>query len=274
MTIKDATNMVSYSLDAIGESSRAEAEWIVALTLNIKRSQTNSNDLLTKNQEEAIFKIVKKREKGIPIQYIFSSAGFYGNEFYVNKHVLIPRPETEYLVETALADIKDTDTVLDLGTGCGCIGLTIAKQSKAKVVVTDISSRILRVAKRNAKELKVNVKFIKSDVFKNLEGYKFDKIISNPPYIADEEYEKLDMLVKNNEPKVALVGGVDGLLFYKQIINEAPKYLNDGGKVYFEIGYAQADSVCKLLEKDFCDIKVDKDLDGHDRIITAKLKER
>lgn len=273
MKIKELTNLAFDKLKDI-DDSKAEAEWLVALSLGTSRSNVYLNDEVKKEKEKIFFKALKKRVKGEPLAYIFKSANFYGYDSFVNKNVLIPRPETEELVNFALKSITSESKVLDIGTGSGVIAITIAKESKAKVTAIDISRKALKVAKKNAKNNQVNVEFICSNLFSKLKERKFDIIISNPPYITKEAYNGLDKTVKDFEPKLALVGGDDGLKFYKEIIKNAHKYLLNNGKIYFEIGYDQAESVKDLLVKNgYKNVQSKKDLYGNDRIVYAEKGE-
>ncbi len=268
----DATNLAKEKLFQ-KENPKAEAEWLVALSLGIKRSEVYENKELSHIEEKCFLNALDKRLKGMPLAYIFNSQEFYGYTFFVDSSVLIPRPETEELVLWALEYISGDMSVLDVGTGSGAIAVAIKKQSNARVVAVDVSEKVLKVAKRNALKNNAEIEFVKSNLFDGLSGRKFDVIISNPPYVSDEEYEGLEEEVKNFEPKVALCGGKDGLNFYREITAKAPAYLNENGLIFFEIGYKQAQSVKKLLERNFCDIEIKKDLEGQDRMIMARLKE-
>jgi len=273
MKIKKATNLALKTLEGFTDY-KAEAEWLVALSVGIKRSEVYQ-DLEMNSKQEKVFKsALKRREKGEPLAYIFKSASFYGYDFFVNKNVLIPRPETEELVNFALMSINKNSKVLDIGTGSGAIAITIAKEINAKVTAVDISRKALRVARKNAKLNQINVRFLQSNLFSKLNNEKFDVIISNPPYITNEAYQGLEKTVKEYEPKLALVGGEDGLKFYKKIIEDAHKHLNNDGKVFFEIGYDQADSVKKLLiDNGYKNVQSKKDLYGNDRIVYAEKGE-
>ena len=274
MKIKQMLEKVKGELAGAGITDSAEAEWLVALTLNIKRSEVYSlgESELTNQQQEALEEALKKRKQHIPLAYIIGDAEFYGLKFTVSENVLIPRPETEEVVSEALKYINSNSKVLDIGTGSGAIAVTVAKKKGAKVAAVDISEKALEIARENAKNNQVNVEFMQSDVFSSLKHKKFDVIISNPPYISESEYETLMPEVKNFEPKIALVAEDEGMSIYKQIINEAPEHLEKNGVIVFEIGYNQGKEIQKLLEKDFKEIKILKDLQGNDRIALARLK--
>lgn len=185
--------------------------------------------------------------------------------------VLIPRQDTEILVEEVLKVAQKEDNILDLCTGSGIIGISLAKNLLSdKITAIDISDTALNVAKRNAKKQNVNIKYIKSDLFENVQD-KFDIIASNPPYIETETIESLTEDVKN-EPILALDGGEDGLDFYRKIAKDAKEYLNENGKLFFEIGYNQKESVSKILKQlDYKDIECVKDLADNDRVIKCHI---
>lgn len=221
---------------------------------------------VTENIEEAI----ERYKNGEPVQYIIGDVNFYGNTIKVNKNVLIPRYETEELVEKTIKKIKNKFNkkidVLDLCTGSGCIAITIKKEINSNVIATDISSDALEVAKENINLNNVDVKLINSDLFNNIDG-KFDCIISNPPYISYDE--EIDEIVKNNEPNIALYAPNNGLYFYEEILKNIKKYLNDEFIIAFEIGYKQGESLVELANKylNNVTISVEKDLQGRDRFL-------
>lgn len=223
------------------------------------------------HENENLDEAIKRLESGEPVQYIVGDVNFYGNTIIVNKNVLIPRRETEELVEKTINYIKkyleENINVLDIGTGSGCIPITIKKMLPyTKITGVDISIKALEVAKNNALLNKVDVNFIESDVFTNVTE-KYDCIISNPPYIRHDE-EIMD-IVKNNEPHIALYAEDDGLYFYKKIIAEASKYLNEKFIIAFEIGEEQGEEIKQLSREQFPDAKIilEKDLQHFDRFI-------
>lgn len=207
-----------------------------------------------------------------PVQYLIGYACFYGYDFIVNKDVLIPRPETEELVENVLLKYDkyfkgQKVNVCDLATGSGCIAVTLAKEEKnMNVTATDISKEALAVAKENALKMGVNINFKEGDMLAPLEDMKFDIFVSNPPYIPDNEI--VDPLVKDNEPNVALFGGSDGLKFYRIILRDLKKHLNDRALIAFEHGYDKKIEIEEIARTYFNDARIEtlKDLEGRDRM--------
>ncbi|MED9978866.1 MAG: peptide chain release factor N(5)-glutamine methyltransferase [Bacilli bacterium] len=216
---------------------------------------------------------LKELESGIPVQYIVGNTNFYGYDFKVNRNTLIPRFETELLVEKTYNYIKkyfnkDNIKILDIGTGSGCIAITLNKLlNSCDITGIDISSEALEVAKENNISNNTNVKFIESDIFSNVSD-KYDVIISNPPYISYDDIEVMD-IVKNNEPHLALYAKDNGLYFYDKIIKDSSKYLNDKFIMAFEIGYKQGRDITKIVNKYYKDINmsVEKDYSGRDRFV-------
>jgi len=254
--------------------AKAEGEWIVSLCLNVKRSNVYSQDSVMQEEIDAVNNAVEQRLKNVPLDYIFGKSNFYGFDLVVNPNVLIPRPETEELVEKVSKEITYKDKVLDIGTGSGAIAIAIQKLTNAKVFAVDISQGALEVAKQNAKNNNADIEFVLSDLFENIKEEKFNYIISNPPYISNEEYELLQNEVKDYEPITALVAEENGLAIYKRIIKDAPNFLEENGRIVFEIGCTQAQAITKMLEKDFVNIEVYKDFAGLDRVVCATLNTR
>lgn len=253
----------------------ADIDWIAVEILGKPRSMLPFLTEISVEDEDKIMKAVELRLKHIPIAYIFGKTNFFGYDFEVNHNVLIPRIDTEVLIEKVVSDIKAENrpiSVLDIGTGSGVIAVTIQKETGAKVYAVDISQKALEIAKRNAKSNNADVEFFESNVFEKISNLKVDFIVSNPPYIETETVKELDKEVVDNEPILALDGGKDGLDFYRRIVAEAQQHLNENGRIYFEIGYNQAEAVSKLLEKDFEEIEVLKDYSGNDRVVFGKLR--
>ena len=211
---------------------------------------------------------IKRLEAGEPVQYIVGNVDFYGLTFKVDKRVLIPRFETEELIEKTLELINDDHiNILDIGTGSGCIAITLkSKLKNAFVDACDVSKDALEVAKLNAKENNCDINFIESDLFSNINN-KYDLIISNPPYITYDE--EIDEIVKNNEPHLALYADNNGTYYYEQIFKSALNYLNNKYILAFEIGYMQGEILSKMATHYFTDalIEVKKDVYGKDRFL-------
>lgn len=229
------------------------------------------NEEMTDEQQAEYASVVKKRAERIPLQYITGEQEFMGLPFIVNSNVLIPRQDTEILVEEALKFVKSETDVLDLCTGSGCIIISILKNvPSATGTASDISKQALAVAKENARRNEVAVRFEKSDLFENIKN-TYDVIVSNPPYIPTDEIENLMPEVRDFEPFDALDGKQDGLFFYKKIIEEAHNYLKSEGVLLLEIGCEQGTAVSELMEKaGYKEIKVVKDLAGLDRVVIGK----
>lgn len=249
-------------------------EAIIALTyvLDISRSQVllNLDKEVEKKDEDVILEIFSKRNKGVPLQYAIGKWNFYGRDFLVKENVLIPRPETELLVEEVLKYESKNKNVLDLCTGTGIIGITLSLEGEySKVVISDISEYAYALSKKNANRYNVNVEVIQSDLFENIEG-SFSYITANPPYIKTDILKTLSEDVKK-EPRVSLDGGIDGLDIYRRIIKDAKNYLKEDGKLIFEIGFDQREELMKLLEDfGYTNIKVIKDYNDFDRVIVCE----
>lgn len=223
-------------------------------------------------QEKQYRELIQKRSIHIPLQYLTGSQEFMGLPFCVNEHVLIPRQDTEILVETALPCIQPGMHILDLCTGSGCILLSILKLKPGVTGTgTDLSEKALDVARTNQERLNVQARFCRSDLFAQVEG-KYDRILSNPPYIPDAVVDTLMEEVRDYEPRMALCGGEDGLRYYREIIEASPGFLRPAGMLFLETGYDQAEAVGALMERSFDKISVVKDLSGHDRVIYGSLK--
>ncbi|MFY9402286.1 MAG: peptide chain release factor N(5)-glutamine methyltransferase [Candidatus Omnitrophota bacterium] len=251
-----------------------------ALGCKIDKLYLDRDRILTLRESRFISSALKRRALGEPIQYILGKTEFMGLEFKLNKHVLIPRPETEILVETVLryakkSFLKDKD-ILELGTGSGCIAISVAKSLlEHRVAATDISLEALRLAALNAKLNGVGkrVSFILSNLFSSLFFFKkqYSLCVSNPPYIPTDEIDKLQPELKY-EPRIALDGGRDGLKFYRRIINEPKDYLQKGGILILEIGYNKSEELKKIfsLSKRFEIVEIIKDYNSIDRVVVAK----
>ena len=224
----------------------------------------------TEEEKEFVEEIYKKLAAHIPAQYIIGHAEFFEMQLKVDERVLIPRPETEELVELILAEnLKDNLKVLDIGTGSGAIALALAKNRPDwSVTAADISQDALELATENAKRQDLNLSFIKSDCFSEISA-KYDIIVSNPPYISRSDEVEVGLNVLHSEPHLALFADEDGLAIYRRIAEDSKDYLNDGGKIYLEIGYKQGQSVPNLFRKNFPEKRVRtlKDQFGQDRMV-------
>lgn len=241
--------------------------------LNVKKQNYYMNMGITVNEELAAKykEAVNKRAEHIPLQHIIGYQQFLDYKILVNENVLIPRPETELLVEKITGFIGNNEMkVLDMCTGSGCIAIAVDKMcDKASVVGADISKDTLEVAVKNNALNHANVEFTKSDMFSNIEG-KYDVIVSNPPYIPTKDVVELEQEVKEHDPLLALDGSDDGLKFYRIISENAVEYLREKGMLFLEIGYDQGKTVPDLLKNNgFTNIKVFKDLSGLDRMVVA-----
>ncbi len=252
----------------------------------LNRMQELPDDDYCRSSTALYREMISKRRRRMPLQQILGSQEFMGLTFYVNKHVLIPRQDTETLVELVLEDqdkrqkSQDSmdlapETLLDLCTGSGCIAISLAARGNfGSVAATDLSEEALRVARRNADAILKNemIEFYQGDLFSALpeDGRKYDVITSNPPYIPTSVIAGLQPEVRDYEPRLALDGSADGLACYRRIAADAGAYLADGGRIYLEIGYDQGVSVCELMEAaGYENVRVCKDLAGNDRVVCA-----
>ncbi|MBI5417890.1 peptide chain release factor N(5)-glutamine methyltransferase, partial [Candidatus Poribacteria bacterium] len=267
------------------ENPRSDAESILGHVLKLKRAELylNSNKLVNENELKIISQMAEKRLQRIPLQYILGYASFLKWEFKVNKNVLIPRPETELLVEHVYALAKKSDKplrILDIGTGSGCIAICLAKLiADVKIIAIDSSLDALNAAKENAQNLDVKnkIEFIHMDIMNDASGLtifnaSFDIIVSNPPYVKHDEIALLSMEVQC-EPQKALDGGADGLNFYRKIIESVHNHLTQDGFLALEIGCDQGEVVKKIIHEQYrtaC-IKLYKDYQGLDRIIIFNI---
>lgn len=273
--VRDIIKKAQNTLEAAGIADSQVDSWLLAeFVFGITRVKYYANMQMTVDgrSAEKYNELVNQRAGHIPLQHIIGTQEFMGLTFKVNENVLIPRQDTELLVENVVDYLgNDERTVLDMCTGSGCIAVSIDRLSKnSKVTAVDISEKALEVAMENNRLNNANVTFIQSDLFTNVTG-KYDIIVSNPPYIRTDEIPKLMEEVKSHEPVMALDGMEDGLYFYKKICSEASDYLNDNGKIFFEIGYDQGDDVSEILRQNrFCNIEVLKDLSGNDRVVIAR----
>ncbi|HEY1685094.1 MAG TPA: peptide chain release factor N(5)-glutamine methyltransferase [Tepidisphaeraceae bacterium] len=270
------------------DSPRLSAELLLAHVLQVPRIKlyTDYDRVLSEKELIQFRELVKRAGEQEPIAYLTGTAHFFNLEFAVTPDVLIPRPETETLVEHILQLARhetglSSPRILDLCTGSGCIAAALAQNLKTAVVIaTDISEKALAVAKQNLQKLQLDqrVTLAQGDLFSALDNLpdarNFDLIVSNPPYIPAADIEKLDKSVRDFEPRLALDGGLDGLSSHRRILSEAPKYLAPGGRIYLEIAYDQGPAVLEIARQypEFESPKILKDLGPRDRILTAQLR--
>lgn len=276
MTLREAyQNGVKQLTQAgVGEAS-LDAWYLLEHVTGISRAMFLADGGRTLEEEDwnQYKQVLDLRAQRIPLQHITGVQEFMGLEFQVNEHVLIPRQDTEVLVETALEAMKGKEQVqlLDMCTGSGCILLSTLYYGRQERTMTgvgvDISPEALQVATANGKNLEIEATFLESDLFSKVEG-TFDMIVSNPPYIPSAVIEGLEPEVKEHDPMLALDGKEDGLYFYRKIIEEARSYLQLGGYLIFEIGHDQGEDVSSYMKiHGFQDVRVKKDLAGLDRVV-------
>ncbi len=259
------------------ENAEFEAKEIVMHALSISRNDLilNPKREVTDIEHKIAEDMLKKRLSGEPLQYILGFSEFMSLKFNVNPHTLIPRSDTETLVELLIQKIADKKcNIIDIGTGTGCIGISLAKYTSADVTLADISKEALKIATENAKQNDIAIKTLNIDILNDIPQGKYDIVVSNPPYIRSDVLPTLQTEVKDFEPLSALDGGGDGLIFYRRITDIAPHILNNGGILAYEIGYDQAEEVKALMKKDFCDVEVIKDLCGNDRVVIGIKKNK
>ena len=255
------------------ENPKLDSEYIISHVLGMSMLELNlhQDDNITEDNLVLIQNMIFRRGKNEPLQYILGETDFYGLTFKVNEHVLIPRPETELLVEKIIKENPAVEEILEIGTGSGAIAIALTANIKnAKIEAVDISNEALQIARENAAKNKVNINFFCSDIFENVIG-KYDLIISNPPYIPGKEYQYLSREIREYEPSIALLADDNGLTFYKKILCSAKDYLTEKGKIYFEIGYSLSESIKKVAEENgFRNIETVKDLNGFDRMMVIE----
>lgn len=230
-------------------------------------------DEVSEETEKRVREAVKRRVEGEPLQYIMGFAEFMGMNFKVNRNTLIPRQDTETLVEKILDVAGPGAEIIDIGTGSGCIGISLGRYIKASsVTLADISREALKTALENAELNGVKAKGLLIDILKEVPPGKFDIVVSNPPYIETDVIETLDDEVRLFEPNSALDGGQDGLMFYRRITDIAPNLLKNGGILAYEIGYNQGEAVKKIVEQRLGNAEVVKDFCGNDRVVISKKR--
>lgn len=276
MTRQQAVDFAAAKLVRISDNPRLDAQLLVCHACGIEQAELFAHpETLLYEREESFFRsCCSRRRQGAPLAQISGKKEFWSLELTVNEHVLIPRPETELLVETALQCIAGQEgaAVLDLGTGCGAIAIAIARErSDCSVVATDVSNPALEVARMNANRHGTDILFVHSDWYGNLGHRRFDMIVSNPPYIAEGDPD-LDPHVAQFEPALALISGQSGLEALERIIRQAQRYLSPQGHIVLEHGYTQGAEARRLLRQNgFAQIRTDRDFAGQDRVSCARL---
>jgi len=252
------------------QNARLDADIIISNVLDLKRLELylHFDQIVSTSEKEIIRSYIVRRANHEPLQQILGFTSFYGYDIKVTQDVLIPRPETELLVEELLLPIYQFDSVLDIGTGSGAIAIALKlEKNNLTIDAVDISEKALEIAKENAKNNNGEIAFFASDLFSNVQK-KYDLIVSNPPYISEHDYKLLDVGILKYEPRLALVADENGVKIYRQIIEEAANYLHNNGLLAFEIGYNQAEEICRIAKKNqFMLIKQKKDLNDFDRIL-------
>jgi release factor glutamine methyltransferase len=287
-TIQKLLNWITeYLTDKNIDSPRLSAELLLSHVLEMKRIELYMyfDKPVEKEQLDVLHNMVRRAGQSEPIAYLTGKTEFYSIELNITPDCLIPRPETELLVEKAVEFLRTRigrQSILDLCTGCGCIAVAIAKNfADADIIATDISDAALKIASENIEKhhLKNRIKLFCGDLFDpivpRLDVAKFDLIVCNPPYISAPEFEKLDKNVKDYEPKIALFAGVDGLDIYRRIIDKIDTFLKPDAALMLEIGHSQGQAVKELLEQAACFAKVtiEKDFHNNDRIVIAKKQQ-
>ena len=270
MSLAELVRLSKLRLDSVaGEEALQQAKWLVAAVVGIEPTALGIHSGMQASQEqiEIVGNLLEQRMSGEPLQYVLGEWDFFGLPFYVDARALIPRQDTELLVETAMEKIYERgyQSCLDLCTGSGCVGISIAKNTKATVTLADISAEALSLAKENAELNELTLTMIESDLFGQLPG-KYDLIVCNPPYLTLDEMQNLQKEV-TFEPKLALYGGGDGLDFYRKIAWEYRAHLNPNGALLLEIGSTQAESTAALFGANTI---VKRDLSGNPRVLVVE----
>ncbi|HTD42668.1 MAG TPA: peptide chain release factor N(5)-glutamine methyltransferase [Bryobacteraceae bacterium] len=257
--------------EARSSAPRLTAEVLLMHAIGCERSwlYAHSGDELREVSWIRYGRYLHERLQGKPTQYITGHQEFYGREFRVTPDVLIPRPETEHLIEAALAHANAATRIIDVGTGSGAIAITLALETKARVFAADISIAALRVASENARALSAKLDFVACDLSGAFTPGAFDMVVSNPPYVPALDQSTIQREVRDYEPPVALYGGDDGLDVYRRLVPEARRLLKPGGWLMMELGYAVVDPVRAMLA-DWREVEVANDLAGLPRVVMAR----
>lgn len=280
MTLKNAWAYGKEQLEKVGiEEATLDSWYLLEWATGVSKARyfMNPSRMLSEEESQNYLEGIERRSRRIPLQHITGEQEFMGLKFFVNEHVLVPRQDTEILVEEGLKKIRPNMDILDMCTGSGCIIISLEQLSQkdysgynCKFTGADISENALLKASENVKLHNAKIELKSSDLFENIEGL-FDIIISNPPYIRTSIIEELEEEVKCHDPFIALDGKEDGLYFYRRIIDESRNYLKAGGWLLFEIGHDQREDVAKLFEEaGYTEISAKKDLAGLDRVVMAR----
>jgi release factor glutamine methyltransferase len=282
ISIADSLLQASQLLrDAGVPEARREASSLLSHVIGKDRTFliSHAENLISDGDQHRFQQCVARRATGEPLQYITGVQDFYGRAFRVTRDVLIPRPETELLVEAALEVIDDSaPSICDIGTGSGCIAVTLlCERNNARAVAVDISVAALEVAKQNARDNSVTDRavFVVSDCFESLDAkeFQFELVVSNPPYVSSDMMEGLQREVRDHEPLVALSPGADGLTVIRRLLKEAPAFVKKGGHLIMEIGFDQGDAVRELIDEKFWRLTaIRPDLQGIPRIVVLQRK--
>jgi release factor glutamine methyltransferase len=250
---------------------RLTAEVLLAHAIGCQRSwlYAHSDEQLKELWWIHYGRYLHQRLEGMPTQYITGTQEFFGRDFRVTPDVLIPRPETEHLIEAALK--CSVSTILDIGVGSGAIAVTLALETEARVTATEVSSAAVNVAEKNSRRLAAMVDFVQCDLGSALRDRSFDMVVSNPPYIPEKDRPTLQREVRDHEPALALFAGADGLAVYARLIPEAARLLKPGGRLILELGDRSLDPVCQMLDQRWREIEVIPDLARVPRVLSAKL---
>lgn len=273
MVIADALKEGTRLLSGVSDSAALDSHILLETACGHDRLFliANRDAALSESERERFFSYLSRRMKGEPVAYIVGSKEFMGLPFTVKPGILIPRPDTETLVEYAIGHCRGD--ILDIGTGSGAIAVSLAHYLKdARLSACDVSREALDVAAENARRNDVSVRFFPLDLLTEDIPGPFDAIVSNPPYIRSNVIETLDVTVRSFEPRLALDGGDDGLIFYRALAKKAPRALRPGGRLITEIGFDQAEAVSALFAPFFSSVTVLRDLAGHDRVVIGIVR--
>lgn len=258
-------------------SPRLDAELLLGYVMNKERLQLylDFEEVVPKEHLAKYRELVKKRSQRVPVSYLINRKEFLSLDFYVDENVLIPRPETEVLVETILQDKSDSRRLVDVGTGSGAIAISIAKtRTNWEIFAVDVSPEVIEIAMQNAQKhgVEENITFLQGNLFEPIDSsLSFDWIVSNPPYIASDKFDDLMPEIREYEPRIALDGGEDGLDLIRSLIEGAPSFLVPEGKIAIEIGFDQGNAVRSLIESNpaYTECNIIQDYSGNERVVVA-----